>query len=129
MTRQQAPLASVFVYGTLRRGGRNHRLLAGSRRLGGCRVGPGFTMLDLGSCPGVVETGNRSVRGEVYRVPARIWPLLDELEEYPQVYTRRIIRTPLGPAWIYLFRGRAGGRRRIIAGGDWRARRGARPGA
>ncbi|HYW93547.1 MAG TPA: gamma-glutamylcyclotransferase family protein [Gammaproteobacteria bacterium] len=100
MTRGLGPVQAVFVYGTLRRGGRNHHTLAGSRRLGSRGLGPGFTMLDLGACPGVIEGGNRSVTGEVYRVPARLWPRLDALEDYPDVYTRRVVRTPFGPAWI-----------------------------
>ncbi|HYW02802.1 MAG TPA: gamma-glutamylcyclotransferase family protein [Gammaproteobacteria bacterium] len=112
-------MAAVFVYGTLRRGGRNHRLLAGSRRLGSCRLGPGFTMLDLGACPGVIEAGRGSVTGEVYRVAARLWPRLDALEDYPEVYTRRVVRTPLGPAWVYLFRGERSRGRRVVPGGDW----------
>lgn len=112
----------VFVYGTLRRGGRNHHLLRGARLLGRHRTAAGYTMLDLGGCPGVVAGGGTAVIGEVYAVDAATLRRLDRLEEYPRVYTREPVATPWGPAWLYLFRG-PGGFRPVIPAGDWLAPR------
>lgn len=108
----------VFVYGTLRRGEPNHWLLQGSRFLGEHRAGPGFVMVDLGTCPGVIPDGEGSVQGEVYRVDGKTLRRLDRLEAYPVVYTREEIETPFGRAWIYLHR-HARGRTGVIASGDW----------
>lgn len=108
----------VFVYGTLRRGQPNHPLLRGATFLGGHCTEAAFTMVDLGTYPGVVEGGTTSITGEVYRVDRATLGRLDRLEAYPLVYTRKQIETPFGAAWIYLHR-HAAGRRGCIACGDW----------
>ncbi|MEX0732767.1 MAG: gamma-glutamylcyclotransferase family protein [Aquisalimonadaceae bacterium] len=108
----------VFVYGSLRRGGTNHRFLKGGRLLGGHRTEPHFRMLNLGRFPGVVQPGTTAIIGEVYGVNRRVLAALDVLEDYPRSYTRSRIATPWGDAWIYLY---LAGRQRFpeIAGGDW----------
>ena len=113
---------SVFVYGTLRRGGSNHDLLRSARRLGEHRTQPVFTMLDIGPYPGVVTGGSDAILGEVYRITPAMLRHLDRLEDYPRSYGRERIPTPWGEAWIYLFRP-GGGRWARIPGGDWFARR------
>ncbi len=45
--------ALLFVYGTLKRGCRNHRHLAGQAFVGPARTAPGFTLYDLGGYPGI----------------------------------------------------------------------------
>lgn len=108
----------VFVYGTLRRGGANHTLLRTSRFLGSHRTAPRYTMLDLGGCPGVVRRGRTAILGELYEVTPGVFEAVDELEDYPRVYTRERIETPGGWAWIYLYRGRTAARPRVRSG-DW----------
>jgi gamma-glutamylcyclotransferase (GGCT)/AIG2-like uncharacterized protein YtfP len=109
----------VFVYGTLLRGEVNHRLLAGARFLGAHRSEPCLTLYRLGAYPGAVRGGRTAVSGELYRVDSATLRLLDRLEDYPRLYTRGTLGTPEGVAWIYLYRGRVGGRP-VIASGDWR---------
>jgi len=72
----------VFVYGTLKRGGANHRQLAGQTFLGTARTGPGYRIFDLGSYPGlVVQPDDRSgVAGEVWSVDEACLRRLDEFE-------------------------------------------------
>ena len=44
----------VFVYGTLKRGGSNHFLLAHQQFVGATRTGAGFALYDLEGYPGLV---------------------------------------------------------------------------
>jgi gamma-glutamylcyclotransferase (GGCT)/AIG2-like uncharacterized protein YtfP len=47
----------VFIYGTLKRGGGNHHLLAGQEFRGPARTAPGFTLYELTGYPGMVPEG------------------------------------------------------------------------
>lgn len=115
------PARRVFVYGTLRRGCRNHHLLRRARYLGRHRTPPAYTLFDTGPYPAVVTGGRTRVVGEVYAVDGRTFRALDRLEDYPRSYTRRRIDTPYGPAWIYLWRLRIDPDWPALAG-DWRRR-------
>ncbi len=108
----------VFVYGTLRRGQRNHYMLRSSSFLGLHVTEPGYTMLDLGTYPGVVGGGHCAITGELYRITATTLATLDELEDYPDRYDRVVFATEHGRAWIYLYRHQTGSER-IIVCGDW----------
>jgi len=98
----------VFVYGTLLRGEVNHHLLTAARFLGEHRTEPRFTLLVLGAYPGLVARGDTAVQGEVYAVDAAGLRRLDQLEDYPRLYDRRLIPTDHGSAWVYLYRGPRG---------------------
>jgi len=111
----------VFVYGTLRRGEVNHRLLSGADPLGEHRTEPCFSLYDLGPYPGLTRHGKTAILGEVYRTNSACLRRLDRLEDYPRLYTRVQIPTPWGPAWIYCYRGHIRDRP-LIRSGDWRAR-------
>lgn len=108
----------VFVYGTLRRGGANHYMLADSNFLGRYVTEPRYTMFRLGQFPAVVARGNSPIAGEIYRVSDEVFALLDELECYPSVFARQIIHTPVGDTWIYLYN-RLVGTDYVVAHGDW----------
>ena len=110
----------VFVYGTLRKGEVNHHLLKGAEYLGEHTTLPRYRMLDLGAYPGLVEAGYTAIVGEVYRINLKQLILLDRLEDYPRLYDRKLIASPWGKSWIYIYRGRWADRR-IIKGGDWRS--------
>lgn len=108
----------MFVYGTLKKTQVNHHLLDGASYLGLFNTQPLYKMLHLGRYPGVVKGGGASIEGEVYRVDALIMSHLDRLEGYPKAYTRELIPTPWGEAWIYLYRG-SQKHRKIIPSGIW----------
>lgn len=119
----------IFVYGTLLRGQVNHRLLAGATYLGPHRTAPRFALYNLGAYPGLARGGGTAVTGEVYRVDGRTLRRIDRLEECPRLYRRRLLPTPYGRAWVYLWRGPGAGpaaepaparRHRPIPSGDWR---------
>ncbi len=108
----------VFVYGTLRKGQCNHRLLKSARYLGIFITRPRYTMLNLGAYPAVVTGGATAVTGEVYDITVPTLAALDRLEDYPRSYTRDILETPYGNAWFYVYLGGSGGWPSIGAG-DW----------
>jgi gamma-glutamylcyclotransferase (GGCT)/AIG2-like uncharacterized protein YtfP len=119
----------VFVYGTLLRDQVNHHLLAGAEYLGPHRTVPRFALCNLGTYPGLIQGGGTAVSGEVYRVDGRTLALIDRLEEQPRLYRRRLLPTPYGLAWVYLWRVRGAAptadpgsirRPRRIPSGDWR---------
>lgn len=73
----------VFVYGTLKRGESNHRLLARSRFVGVATTEPRFRLLEAygGAYPYLVA-GQQSIRGEVYEIDGGTLYSLDRLEGY-----------------------------------------------
>jgi len=108
----------VVVYGTLRRGGNNHRYLSGASFLGTHLTEARFTMLDVGAWPGVIGGGETAIVSEVYQVTPAILARLDRLEDCPRRYRRLALATPWGDAWLYLYRPPCRGHKRI-PGGDW----------
>jgi gamma-glutamylcyclotransferase (GGCT)/AIG2-like uncharacterized protein YtfP len=96
----------VFAYGTLRRGGEHHTLLAGCPFLDlawtqrpYCLVVAGIPFVN--PHPPVCR-----IRGEVYRTDDRRLAILDELEHHPVWYRREIVPviTDSGRdlmAWLY----------------------------
>jgi len=78
----------VFIYGTLKRGERNHRLLAGEQFVGEAVTEPLSWLYDCGAYPALVEDGvhGRVVRGEVYLVGPATLCQLDALEAAPHLY-------------------------------------------
>lgn len=114
----------MFVYGTLKRGGTNHRFLAGQTFVGEARTAPGFRLYDLGDYPGMVSTrGDREgVVGEVWSIDAECLQELDELEALPIGLYRRE-RVPLLPPFAdyavegYIYALPVVGRREV--GSEW----------
>ena len=115
----------VFVYGTLKRGGRNHHYMAGQQFRGEARTGPGYTLFSLGDYPGMVRSTDAAnqVDGEVWAVDADGLTRLDELEGVDeQLYAR--VPVTLGPPFAdqavetYLYLRDLTGRRAI--GPVWR---------
>jgi len=76
----------VFVYGSLKSGLSNARLLHGQRFLGPAVTRPHYRMFDWGGYPGMVERPHDglAIRGEVYQVDAPCLVALDLLEDVDQ---------------------------------------------
>ncbi|HVS51585.1 MAG TPA: gamma-glutamylcyclotransferase family protein [Opitutaceae bacterium] len=89
----------VFVYGTLKRGGANHRQLAAQKFVGVARTAPGFRLFDLGAYPGMAaQSDDRDgVTGEVWSVDAACLARLDEFEGVPEGLYRRAAIALLPP--------------------------------
>jgi gamma-glutamylcyclotransferase (GGCT)/AIG2-like uncharacterized protein YtfP len=112
----------VFVYGSLKRGFRNHRLLAGSRLVGSGLTEPRYRLINLGPYPALIEASwlptadePLSITGELYRIDGPTLAELDRLEDEGAMY-RRIVapittleggacdqRISTVEAWTYLW--------------------------
>ncbi|PMR68552.1 gamma-glutamylcyclotransferase family protein [Halomonas heilongjiangensis] len=98
----------VAVYGTLKRGLRNHHWLHGADFLGK-DILTTATLYDLGPFPGAKPEPSRGIEVEVFRVTAQQLAGLDRLEDYRVRYPkhgdfdRAIHTTAFGPAWLYLY--------------------------
>jgi len=127
--RPSAALRCVFVYGTLRAGGRNdiRRFQPPAQWVGRAQLAG--TLYHLGGYPGLVLGGAGRVLGEVWRIAPALEAQLDRLEDVRAddegEYRRREVRLLVdGEALDCLvyeihpdrIRGRA-----VIAAGDWMA--------
>lgn len=79
----------VFVYGTLKRGKTNHRLLEKSKFIGEAYTVDCFNMYTVGF-PVLMKTatGGHSVLGEVYEIDDNTLEHLDALESNGRMYER-----------------------------------------
>lgn len=89
----------IFVYGTLKRGGSNHRYLAGQTFVGEARTTAGFTLYQLEGYPGLVvdPTDREGVTGEIWSVDPNCLAALDELEGLAEGLYRRVVVGLLPP--------------------------------
>lgn len=104
--REKQLTATLFVYGTLRKGQGNHHLLRSSTFLGLAKTKDCYALYG-GSIPFLSRTESISqVTGEVYSVDGAILERLDELEGHPHAYKREQAEVVLEngtevTAWIY----------------------------
>ncbi len=103
------PKMNLFVYGTLKRGQRNHRLLAAQELVGPARTLPRYRLYDTGSYPCLVEDARNgvAVAGEIWRVDESCLPSLDRLEGAPMLFRRVEIAVEgfAEPVAAYLYNG------------------------
>lgn len=99
----------LFLYGTLKRGCRNHQLMEGQEFLGPSRTLPRYHLYDRGPYPCLVEddAGGVAVRGELWRVDASALTRLDKFEEIGHTFARREVALAdvTGPVFVYFYRG------------------------
>jgi len=108
----------VFVYGTLKDGLSNNRLLRSATFVGrGITVHP-YTMFDTGGFPVVFqETAKHNVFGEVYEIDDDTLHSLDRLEGHPSFYERREVTVDIDDTgiqqscWMYFGNVKSWGRR------------------
>lgn len=111
---------TVFVYGTLRKGQGNRRVMEPHlvRELGPGRIKG--VMYDLGRFPAVVLGKNGVVVGEWVEVTEAGLAALDRLEGYPRLYDRSVVQDLDNDiqGFVYHMR-RKPARAERIACGDW----------
>lgn len=72
----------LFVYGTLKRGGKYHDYLGEAELVAEHAVAKG-EIYDTGlGYPAMDLNGKDEVQGEVYDIPEALWPAIDYLEDY-----------------------------------------------
>ncbi len=98
---------TLFLYGTLMRGGVRHGVLAGQRFLGEARTRPHYALFDLGAYPGLVhcEEGGRAIFGELYEVAANLIERLDRIEGAPSLFRLEpvLIEGHSGDVFAYIY--------------------------
>jgi gamma-glutamylaminecyclotransferase len=85
----------VFVYGTLKRGFCNHRLLEGCEFLGSAATVPAYRMIETGFPVIMPDPEGKPVSGEVYAVDDKTLERLDRQEREGLSYDRRLIDVTL----------------------------------
>lgn len=83
-------IIDLFVYGTLKEGFGNNRILSrGARKLGPAQTEGNFILMDFGGFPGMYEkTGQTPVTGELWEVDGDALQRCDYLEGHPTFYKR-----------------------------------------
>lgn len=115
----------VFVYGSLREGLGNHHVLEGNnaKKIADTSVEIPFTMKDIGAFPGLVPNADGDVNaiyGEIYSVSKEGMRALDSLEGFPRFYSRILIPTEMGTAWVYyLCAGGSYSQYKTVHSGNW----------
>ena len=107
------PKIALFVYGTLKRGGRSNHFLANQEFLGEAETLPLYRLYDHGDHPCLVEDREHgvAVRGELWLVDEATLPSLDAYEEVPSWFMRDEIGVArqTTPIWAYLYQGDVSG--------------------
>lgn len=109
---QPEPGDLLFVYGTLKKGYWNHRLLGASELIAPAKTMSHYPMIDIGYPKLYLEVGQgHKIVGEVYRVDGpETWANLDRLEGVPVNYSRTKIQVDICRAeqakertlaWVY----------------------------
>jgi len=109
-------LETVFVYGTLKEGHSNNRLLDDKTvfRVGRASLEAPFLMVDLGAFPGIIKAPEDTppqsrIRGELYHVSQTVFNSLDMLEGHPDFYKRERVdvtrddgKAQVVRPWVYI---------------------------
>jgi len=123
MTKKETML--LAVYGSLRKGLRNHFYLSKSEFVGQYDTDHSYSLIDLGSFPGLLKEGGTSVRMEVYKIDKETLKNIDRLEGYTgkkynsNLYDRETIKTPFGDAYTYFYNNDSSDAMRLVTSGDW----------
>lgn len=102
----------LAVYGTLKKGFRNHGFISDAEYKGSYTTAPNFTMVSLGAFPAVYEGGDTPISTEIYDVKddyqlRRIFQLegfTGEVGSKKNFYDITNIETPFGEASMFIFK-------------------------
>lgn len=115
----------LFVYGTLKSGSAPaavRGLLREAERVRAAVIRG--TLFDVGDYPALLLSGDHEVRGEIWRCPADLLPVLDQYEGTDDGLFRRVAIEVDGTAcWVYVAGPRLGPRltqESRVTGDEWR---------
>jgi len=97
------------VYGTLKKGHGNHRIINHCKMLVTTKTPAIYSLYHLGGFPGIKNGGNTEVEIEVYEAPDEMTERrVDMLEGYREggnnnLYNKELFNTEFGDAWIYVY--------------------------
>lgn len=97
----------LFVYGTLKRGEKNHHVLADAIYLGDIQTSPDYLLVDLGPYPGMIEKplAGIVVEGELFKIPSSLLNKLDKIEGSPYLFNLEPITLADGSkAFAYIYK-------------------------
>ncbi len=116
----------VAVYGSLRKGLGNHRLLEHVPMIAEGVVQDSFDMYSLGGFPALVESEDNSMQivAEVYDVDPATFSRLDCLEGYPSFYDRKEVTVVTNEGvelscWIYYLHKVPAYNNGLVGNNDW----------
>lgn len=113
----------LFVYGTLKRGRGNHRLLGNAKFIGEGETVEKYKMYDIGVPIVVKGSPHVRIKGELYMVDEKILKQCDSLEGHPDMYKREKIKVEVKGrqywAWMY-FWVKPVTSKVVIEDGEWR---------
>jgi gamma-glutamylcyclotransferase (GGCT)/AIG2-like uncharacterized protein YtfP len=114
---------TLFAYGSLREGERDHSELQGAERLGTAATAPQYRLIDLGVYAALIEGGGLRVVGELYAIDRQLRRRLDVLKQCPILFHRGRVELADGTlAEAYLMHEeQVRGKRRLHVG-DWKQR-------
>ncbi len=116
----------AFVYGSLRKGLGNHRVIQGSEQQEDGVISGKFRMRSLGGFPAIFkvpEVEQTDIVVEVYEVSTDNTAMgLDMLEGYPSFYNREVVTLDDGrQGWVYFIEGESSyADRPLVIEGDWK---------
>src|SRR5436309_9363098 len=92
----QAARTTLFLYGSLKRGYSNHRLVADQEYLGKAVTEPRYRVIELGQYGGLIrdDAAGLAVKGELWAVSRRRLLELDEFETGEGLWARGPVAVP-----------------------------------
>ena len=114
----------LAVYGTLKKGFGNHALIEHLQFVGSDSLTQ-ISLYDIGPYPGARLEASSGIEVEVYIVTPSELARVDILEEFDprdperSLYTRELLRTRFGTAWVYLYQGEIDNKP-CLRSGAWR---------
>lgn len=124
--KQDQSFFTVFVYGTLKQGHGNHRVISQfdtAELIEERATLQNYSMASLGTYPAIFPDKGGVVVGEVWSVPTEALGPLDRLEGYPNFYDRTEVEVGEYDPIVYFIdrstlEGQWGGLK-MVEGGEW----------
>lgn len=114
-------MKKIAVYGSLRKGLHNYRLLEDSNLVSTEVVNIPWRMVSLGGFPGLVpsEGENHDITIEVFEVDNTTYQRVEYLESYPSFYQKAKIETSQGEVEVYVLLSPRYADLERVESGDW----------